>query len=172
MPIDDAYLAWLYGQIGSVRTRTPPNTYWKLLELLHAKEFTWSIEKDGNRAQDGIDLRSRFLDETGRTARAQWKSRPCTFLEMLVALAWAVAFEGGGNQKDRFWELIDNLGLTECNDLDPPDEPTLNMILDKVIYRDYAPNGAGGLFPLSTDKPDQRDVELWYQANAYLLERL
>jgi hypothetical protein len=174
VPLDEAYFVWLYSQVGSVKLKNRAKSYWKLLRLLHQREFTWSnVEMDANRAQEGKDLRLQFFRETGiESDDSGWMDLPCSFLELLVALAWAVAFEGGGTQQDRFWELINNLGLTECTDAYPPEERILDRILDKVIDRSYGPSGVGGLFPLSNPTQDQRDVELWYQANAYLLEQL
>lgn len=175
MPLEEAYFVWLYGQVGSVTNRNRSKTYWKLLRLLHQKEFTWSrrkFENDGNRAQYGKDLRLDFLRETAiRDDEPGWLEMGCSMLELLVALAIKLAFEGDGEPSQWFWDMMGNLGLTECTDAHPPDETIVNHILDKVINRDYAPNGAGGLFPLLKPKQDQRDVELWYQANAYLLER-
>jgi hypothetical protein len=174
MPLDEAYFVWLYSQVGSVKLRNRSKTYWKLLRLLFQKEFTWQgIEKDGNRAQDGKDLRVQFLRETNTVVDEEgWLEMGCSFLEMMIALAWQLAFEGGGEQHERFWEMIDNLGLLDCTDAHPPDEAIVDHILNKVINRDYSPDGAGGLFPLQRTSEDQRRVELWYQANAYLLERL
>lgn len=174
MPLDETYFVWLYSQVGSVTLRNRSKTYWKLLRLLFKKEFTWrDIEKDGNRAQDGKDLRMQFLRETKTVVDEDgWLEMGCSFLEMLIALAWKLAFEGGGEQSERFWEMIDNLGLLECTDAYPPEDVIVDHILNKVIDRDYSENGAGGLFPLQRTDEDQRGIELWYQANAYLLERL
>lgn len=174
MPLDDAYFVWLYSQVGSVKNRNRAKTYWSLLRLFHKKEFTWStIEKDENRAQDGKNLRLTFLRETSaKVDDPAWMDMGCSFLEMLIALADQISFAGGGVRDERFWEMIDNLGLTECTDANPPDELVLDRILNKVIEREYGQNGAGGLFPLECPREDQRYVELWYQANAYLLERL
>lgn len=174
MPLDETYFVWLYSQVGSVRNRNRAKTYWTLLRLLFQKEFTWSnIMMDENRAQDGVDLRYIFRDETGTDLNeAGWESYGCSMLELLIALSIKLAFEGEGEAKDWFWVLIDNLGLTECTDANPPDPNIIEEILEKVIVRGYAPNGAGGLFPLSDSQEDQRGVELWYQAQAYLLERL
>lgn len=175
-PLDEAYFVWLYSQVGSVTEKDPTKTYWDLMRILYDTQFMWvrSIEKDGNRAQDGKDLRRQFLRDTKTRYKdkAGWLELECSFLEMMVALSWAVAFEGGGTPEERFWEMIHNLGLTECTDANPPEITIVKHILNKVITRDYAPNGAGGLFPLKNSHEDQRDVELWYQANAYLLESL
>lgn len=175
MPLDEAYFVWLYSQVGSVKNRNRSKTYWKLMRLLHQKEFTWSnIEMDENRAHDGRDLRRTFLDETGEVCdELSWMDMGCSMLELLVVLSGKLAWEDDGmDQTGWFWQLIENLGLIECTDAYPPDPRIIDEILDKVIERDYASNGAGGLFPLSHSHEDQRDVELWYQAQAYLLERL
>lgn len=174
MPLDEMYFVWLYGQVGSVDLKNRARTYWTLLKFLYEKQFTWTdIENDENRAQDGKDLRHEFLRETGTPMdEPEWLGMDCSFLELLIALSRTLAFEGGGEPKERFWELISNLGLLECTDAYPPDEMIVNHILDKVINRDYSRNGVGGLFPLKSADRDQRRVELWYQANAYLLERL
>lgn len=175
MPLDETYFVWLYSQVGSVKNRNRSRTYWKLLRLLHGKEFTWSnIEMDENRAHDGKDIRRTFLTETNtRNDDPTWMDLGCSMLELLIGLSGKLAWENDEfNQSGWFWQLIENLGLTECTDANPPDPRIIDEILDKVIERDYAPNGAGGLFPLKNYNEDQRDVELWYQAQAYLLERL
>lgn len=174
MPLDEMYFVWLYSQVGSVKNRNRSTTYWKLLRLLYQKEFTWSrkFDLDGNRAQDGKDLRGDFLRETNSLVdEPGWLELECSMLELLIALSNKLAWEGDGEPKDWFWDMIKNLGLDECTDAHPPDPDIVDHILNKVINRDYAKNGAGGLFPLMKPKQDQRDVELWYQANAYLLER-
>lgn len=179
MPLDVAYFEWLYSQVGSVDSKNLTKTYWALLRLLHKKEFTWdpkTMERDGNRAQDGKDLRQEFMRETGIRVPARekdWLNYGCSFLELMVALAWHLEFEDADkNQSEWFWVLIDNLGLTECTDANPPNPDTINLILDTVIDRQYAPSGAGGFFPLENAEEDQREVELWIQLNKYLLERL
>ena len=175
VPIDEAYFTWLYSQVGSVTVRNRSKTYWNLLRYLYKKQFSWldDVEKDANRAQDGKDLRREFLNETGTPLYdVDWLDLECSMLELLVGLSTKLAFEGDGEPDEWFWQLIGNLGLMWCTDATPPDEYVWDQIINKVINRDYAPNGAGGLFPLQHTNEDQRGVELWYQANAYLLERL
>lgn len=186
MPLDEAYFVWLYSQVGSTKNRNRSGSYWQLLKLLFEKEFTWSnsMEKDENRAQDGKDLRREFLRDDnnlqGQIAlrkeaeQSGWLDYDCSVLEMMIALSWKLAFEGEGEPRDWFWTLIKNLGLLECTDANPPEPIIVDRILNKIINREYACNGAGGLFPLTDmhGKQDQREVELWYQAQAYILERI
>lgn len=172
MPLDEAYLVWLYSQVGSVRNRNRSKTYWSLLRLLYRKEFIWSIPMDENRAHDGRDLRGEFLRDTNNVVDdPDWMSLGCSILELMVALSRKLAFDGGGEPRDWFWDLINNLGLSECTDANGVNEDAVEHILEVLIHRQYAENGAGGLFPLTHPQQDQRNVELWYQAQGYLLER-
>jgi hypothetical protein len=45
-----------------------------------------------------------------------------------------------------------------------------NAILDRVIRREYEPDGTGGFFPLQNPLEDQTQVEIWYQMAAYINE--
>ncbi|MFZ1684153.1 MAG: hypothetical protein WAU88_08510, partial [Candidatus Zixiibacteriota bacterium] len=67
---------------------------------------------------------------------------------------------------------IQVLNLFQYNDLEYNDqaEATIDEVLNRVIFRTYDARGNGGLFPLRRPQRDQREVELWYQASAYLLE--
>lgn len=174
MPLDDDYITWLYSQVdGEVDSKNKATTYWTLLKLLYSREFTWSrrVAKDANRAHDGTDLRREFIREKDISrANPNWISMPCSVLEMMVALAFKLEWDSDGiSQGEWFWKLIDNIGLLECTDANPPDPRIVENVLDMVISRTYARNGAGGLFPLHQSDHDQREVELAYQAQEYLL---
>lgn len=175
LPLDEAYLVWLYSQVGSVDVRNRSKTYWKLLRFLYGKEFTWTkkVPRDANRASDGKNLRNRFIEDAGlRRVDTGWLNEACSVLEMMVALSWKMEFDSiGKDQADWFWEMIDNLGLTECTDANPGEDVVLNAIINKVLNREYAPTGRGGLFPLDDPPEDQRGVELFMQSEAYLQER-
>lgn len=170
-PLDEQYLTWLYSQVGSVKLRSPSRTYWSLLRRLYVKEFVWIIPNDDNRLEDGRELRYQFLEDAGiDDPDPIWMGMGCSMLEMMVALSRRLAFETEGEAKWWFWKLIANLGLERCSDSKPCSEEKVDETLDAVIWRTYAPNGQGGLFPLRDTTQDQRDVEIWYQLNAYLLE--
>lgn len=179
-PLDQLYFEWLYSQVSPDDEEDPRKTHWKLLELLHRKEFVWDqIERDENRAEDGKAERMEFLRNTrtkiSNRAESVWMEEPCSVLEMLVALAFRMAFQSIDDAHTPvfwFWEMMENLDLAKCTDADPIDEMTFHIIIERVLNREYGTKGAGGLFPLNHTKQNQQDVELWYQAEAYLLEHI
>lgn len=172
-PLDESYFVWLYDQVGSVAEKNPSRTYWRMLRQLYTKEFVWIIPNDDNRAEDGRDLRVEFLTDTKVDRVEQgWLELGCSMLELLVGLSRRLAFEAEGEPSVWFWQLIENLGLEKYNDnvLDHSEE-RIDDILNQVIWRTYKRNGQGGLFPLRRAAEDQREVEIWYQLSAYVLER-
>lgn len=175
--IDGAYLEWLYSQVGIVQNRNPERSYWKLLRQLYTKQFLWFVPNDDNRVEDGRALRPQFIDETGfqlGDSYEEWLALECSMLEMLIALAQRVAFESDGQPAEWFWRLMHNLELDEYSDLiyEIAISEEVEEVLDRVNNRTYDANGSGGLFPLRDPRSDQRDTEIWYQKEAYLLEEL
>lgn len=172
-PLDELYLKWLYSKISSVRLRDPSRTYWNLFRQLYTKEFVWIIPNDDNRAEDGKDLRYEFLEEQGvDEVDPDWIRLGCSMLELLIALSRRLSFEDDGEPRGWFWQMLANLGLNEFNDANYNEQAQseIDQALDTVIWRTYSPDGFGGLFPLKTPEKDQREVEIWYQLGAYLLE--
>lgn len=172
-PIDELYLKWLYSLIGDVELKSPSRTYWSLVRQLFKTEFVWVVPNDDNRVEDGRDLRYVFVDVTGVDPDDKWWSLGCSFLEMFVALSHHLEFEDGRRKANKwFWRLMDNLDLEVYNDKNYTDESfsAINEILERVNFRQYQPDGSGGMFPLEYPTKDQREVEIWYQLNAYLLE--
>lgn len=142
-----------------------------LLHTLFSISFFSIVPHDENRAQDGLWLRWEF-------ARDMQEDIPCTVLEMLIMLAKRVAYElqDSVNERDTgeiFWEMMHNIGLDSLDD-DCFHEVEGRYIVEetvrKVLDRTYRRNGDGGLFPLRKTTFDQREVELWYQAQAYICE--
>lgn len=169
-PLDELYFKWLYSQVGSVRT-SRSRTYWKLLRQLYTKEFVWIIPNDDNRAEDGRDLRYEFIeDQQLDDVDSNWLGLGCSMLEMLIGLSRRLAFEAEGRPRDWFWHLIKTLGLDDYTDNTDFPYDKVDDVLNRVIWRTYSRNGNGGLFPLHKTTKDQRDVEIWYQLSAYLLE--
>lgn len=174
VPLDEAYIQWLYSQVGSVKIRHSSSTYWNLLRQLYTKEFVWFVPNDDNRAEDGKSLRYEFIEElelelVDRESR-EWMLMPCSFLEMIIALAKRMAREDGDSPRGWFWHFIQVLGLdVYADNIDLPHQE-IEEILDRVIWRTYRRDGHGGLFPLKHPREDQREVEIWYQFSAYFRE--
>ena len=171
-PLDELYLTWLYSQVGSVKIKNPEKTYWSLLRLLYSKEFIWIVPNDDNRVADGRELRFDFIDEEGLfDVDDEWMSLGCSMLEMLVALSRRLSFESEGEPRVWFWHILRNIGLEVYNDTKPIPFDAIDEQLNQIIWRTYEPDGTGGLFPLQWPEKDQRDIEIWYQLSAYILER-
>lgn len=175
-PLDELYFVWLYSQVGSVEIRDPSRTYWSIIKRLYTKEFVWFVPNDDNRSEDGKDLRREFLREerpilVRQAGKNEWLRMGCSVLEMMVGLSRRLAFEADREPRDWFWEMLDNLKLSSYRDSDRIPEDRVDEILDRLIFRTYRSDGVGGLFPLDDPHEDQREVEIWYQLSAYLLER-
>ena len=48
------------------------------------------------------------------------------------------------------------------------DEDLVEDVLDKFLYREYEPNGKGGLFYIKNCEEDMRDLNIWSQLCYYL----
>lgn len=173
--LNNAYFNWMYQLIYDERY-SKKLSYRKLLYLLHDTEFTYTVPMDGNRYEDGIDLRYRFGYENGHKGAviAEYlNDRPCSVLEMLIALAIRLEEhimddpEAGNRTGQWFWNMITNLGLGSMDDV-KFDRNRAEKNIQRFLNRDYERNGKGGLFTVEHCKYDLRDVEIWYQACWYL----
>ena len=169
------YFQWL---CGIVHADDPDCSFYSLMRALFEHTFRWSVDNDGNRAEDGECLRDDFADQSPYLDYSSIGG-PCNVLEMMVALAGRINQDiMWSPNNDRtvvwFWEMISNLGLDEYDD-DNWEEPRSRMmvdfVLDRWLDRRYRPDGIGGIFPLKDPLEDQRDVEIWYQMNTYFLEK-
>lgn len=162
---NNIYLEWLALEIG-VDTRD----YYYLLKVLFEKEFVWLVANDDNRISDGLELRMEFLDEHPREDPADLIDYVCV-LEVIAALTRRLEFQTDIPAIEWGTKLLRNLSLTKYKgQLTQIRENHVNDILDRLVWRQYGPNGVGGLFPLERPKEDQTQVEIWYQASAYILE--
>lgn len=148
----------------------------KLLSRLHDTVFFYTIAMDGNREADGIDLRYRFgyeKDYTDAEIAECLDDRPCSVLEMLIALAIRCEEhimddpDIGNRTGQWFWIMIENLGLRYMDD-DRYREQMADHTISRFLNREYAPNGDGGLFTVNNDHHDLRTAEIWYQMCWYL----
>ena len=154
------YYSWLIRQLNI----SSDCNYTKLLKKLFDTDFIYIMDRDQNRAEDGVELRQRYCETTGYGLSM---NRPCSVLELMISCAMHVeAFMNSADYKDRtnvwFWEMITSLGLRSYNDI-RYDELEVTTILMRFMNRNYEPNGRGGLFTVINPEEDMRSVEIWYQ---------
>lgn len=173
--INSRYFRWMFDLVCGKRYAKEVS-FKRLLEHLHNTEFIFSIPKDENRAEAGIDLRYRFVRIIREEGCLDYLDGPCSVLEMMVALAIRMEEivddpEYGDRTGQWFWGMVVNLGLGSMTD-SRYDEQYVDDILDRFLYRDYEPDGRGGLFTVRRTDEDLRSVEIWYQMCWYLDEFL
>lgn len=169
------YGDWLVQKVGFER-----KGYGSLMELMHVTPFTYRIERDRNRAEDGRYLRNEFAEEIGADPEmvVLWHESPdmASVLEVLVALACRLENEyigdpGSNHPEVIFWEMLCNLGF------DTPRARNahfrMHYCYEILMYwtgRMYDRRGNGGLFPMRRTRRDQRKLEIWDQAMEYVSE--
>ena len=169
--INDEYFEYLY-ELTDAKRFSKAVAYRKLLMRLHSIEFTWSVPFDDNRADDGIQLRRKFSLARNDLSLSDYITGPCSVLEMMVALAVRCeTIMEDDRYGDRigqwFWGMVHSLGLTPMSDSEF-DRRFVDDVIAKFLNREYAPNGAGGLFTIRHCEHDLRNVEIWCQLSWYL----
>lgn len=170
----EEYFFWLCSIVGA---DDPDPSYIKLMRALHRFDFYTIVDNDINRGEDGKRLRDDFMHLYDMASCPEIEG-PCTVLEMLIGLAIRIdediMWEEGENRTSIwFWTMIENLGLDVLDDEafeDCDAYETVENVLCVFLSRSYSKDGVGGLFPLKNPAKDQRDVEIWYQMNAYFVE--
>lgn len=173
--LNDQYFDWMYALVRD-DGYSERLSYRRLFRHLNSREFTYILDMDGNRAEDGSTLRYRFAYECGYSYDLIDEclgTGPCSVLEMMVALALRCeeSIMDDPDVGDRtglwFWHMVNNLGLGTMND-DSFDARYTNEVIDRFLNREYGPNGEGGLFTVARSRQDMREVEIWCQMHWYL----
>lgn len=181
------YEDWLLKKINLDNRNGFRKSYSNLLIDLHFIKFTYKIEKDKNRAEDGIYLRNEFLASNQPETISM--ANPCSVLEMLVALSLRMGTEYIGTEEtidNIFISLLDNLYLLDFNNnhyYSLTSGKITNIVLS-WLNRDFSPSGTGSIFPLKCDTiydlsgivggkkyPDQRNIEIWEQMQCYINDK-
>ena len=167
------YFEWIF-EVTCGKRYAKLISYRKLLMYLHDREFVYSIPRDGNRADDGINLRRRFALAHGYDDDITYYLHgPCSVLEMMVALAKRCEeslmdnAERGDRTGQWFWGMISNLGLGSMTD-DEFDKGYVEEVINIFLNREYEPDGKGGLFTVKHCEYDLRTIEIWIQLCWYL----
>lgn len=167
----DIYYEWLMSQVMYKDMKRAGRDYSLLLECLHKAQFVPLLDKDRNRLDDGKYLRFIFGTES-----AYWDEIKggCTFLEMLIGISIRInddifEIDDSASPARWFWMMMENCGLDKYTN-DAWNEVEVVDKIGDIINRCYEFDGNGGLFPLKNPKEDQRNVEIWYQMQSYILE--
>lgn len=163
--LKEKYFYWLCSLVGLERNQRAKQPFLHL-QFLHEKEFYHIIRDDANRELDGQALRVRFGDEYDVTDAVQKLAGPCSMLEMMVGLALRMEELMDGTVDDAsperwFWEMMTNLEIADDD---------FERTVENCIDRNYDMDGYGSLFPIHRPEQDMREVPVWMQMNAYLIE--
>lgn len=168
----EAYFHWLVEQVREQGTTHQEKTYWDVLRLMFEKEFIWitNAGNDDNRIEDGLDLRIEFFHENGVNGSKKTFG-PCSVLEVMIGISRRLAWAAGDGPEGWAWQLLRNLELHKMYDpMTYHKRRKSDEILERLIWRNYSPDGAGGFFPLAWPSGDQTKIEIWYQMNEYIGE--
>lgn len=179
-PNSPTYFEWLTSQVDPFVGR---GSHIRFFTILHNTTYVPMMDLDENRAVDGVNLREIYVRNYNLDVSSDLVvDTPCSMLEFLVALASRMNYIYSHTNENcttqMFWEMMDNIGFgyyTTTDDsfaMNPELENQFEETIDAVIHRVYSADGAGNLFPLKNPKYDQRNVEVWYQMNSYLIEKM
>lgn len=177
--LENLYFEWVYNLVCNDKYYKRLS-YRQLLYFLYDTDFYYVLERDSNRASDGIGLRYRFGYECGYPREIidqELGEKPCSVLEVMVSLALNIEEDimddptYGNRLGQWFWGMIVNLGLGSMDD-EKFDPGYVEYVIYRFLNREYKKNGEGGLFTVHDIKVDMRKAELWYQAMWYLDEFL
>ena len=175
--IQDEYLGWLYDLVCGPEETNEPSYKLLMHELYFYSYDPVVLEMDYPRVVDGENLRYRFGQEHGYTyedVEEHLFDRPCSILELLIALARRCEDEIMCNTEfgDRtglwFWIMLTNLGLGKFTD-ESFNPDLVDDILETFVMRTYDRDGSNGnIFIFSDRTQDIRKIDLWYQMNWFI----
>ena len=175
MDWDKLYFNFL---VDKVATRSEAIMYSDLLHFLSVHSFIVSLPMDGNRAADGLELRTEFAQsyKSGihyHSILNGIDQVECSILEMLVALSVRIERDIMNDDfiGDRtglwFWAAIDSVGIKWPNE--EFDKFEADEKIDICMERGYDYEGHGSFFTVHNPPRDMRTTDIWYQANWWLM---
>lgn len=172
--INKEYFSWLCYLVDERKCQS----YTKLIDYLYKTEFMYILPMDGNRCEDGINLRYRFGYDHGiedPIIASLLDNKSCSVFEMMVALAVRVEEHIMQNPENGllpgrwFWKMIENLRLADMTD-DRFDGSYVNRAVWMFLNREYGSDGEGSLVYIPHSRYDLRSMDIWYQMMRYLSE--
>lgn len=167
--IYDFYFGWLSSLVVN---EDDFNKYNSLLQKLNNETFHYSLDMDGNRYQDGIDIRYRFgyeVDINSVYIEEYLDIREPSLLEVIAALV-VKAYEqilynseNGYNSVNLFYDIIKSLGLNENSTQEDVYGCAVNL-----YNHSYGLKGEGGMFTIPNATEPVNEQEIWVQMMWYL----
>lgn len=145
-----------------------------VLSYLFKKEYVWYTDLNATQAMSSMDLRERFDPDNADEAKEE---RPCSVLELLVALAVDIeenicGVYGHENPARWFWEWLNNLGIDDRCTGRGYSKDYLDQCIDDWLEGDITRSGKRSPFPIKRKGVDQRKKTLWMQCMAYVNENM
>lgn len=169
--IEEQYFDWLCNFVIPDRRSF---RHYTLLAKLHSMEFKPSLEMDFNRATDGTDLRRYFSYE--QRCSEPMKNKPCTVLEMMIALAKRMEsqilleYDAGDRTPLWFSVMLESLGIDTMSD-SVFDEDVVEQAISRFNNRTFLKDGTGSLFTVNDVNIDMRKLDIWYGMCAYVADK-
>lgn len=160
---ENEYFEWLCEYVALNRGHDQ-NTL--LIQQLYSVPYKAIFTDDDNRISGGLNLRNYYAYDVGIWSGSIKK--PCTVLEVLIGLADSIVSIMGDSVSRWFWEMLDNMTLTDYTDSNY-DSYQVSKIIGNWLERKIARNGEFTPFPLKYG--NVRNMPLRDQMNAYLNER-
>ena len=171
----DGYFLWLCSLVNADMDR-----YSELLFCLHDIDFSWCIDQDSGRAEEGLNLRNEYYTLSNYTA--DWvmlMDKPCSVLEALIPIAKRMSdmLEGdnsGDTTRVWFWKFLENLKLKKFNNVfvqhDENSDYDIKIAVINWLNREFEFDGTGSIFPLKHPKYDERNRTIVYQMYDYFFD--
>lgn len=166
------YFDFLCRQVG-IEGNCEENSYFRLAEYMMKLPFYCEMPADKNREDEALELRRGYSDAPKGEAKV---------FEVLVRMALDMYEMSDGltdnNRPERwFFLMISNLGLSSVDDKSWENWPEDSAEMVKIqlmiwLNREFEYDGNGSPWPLENPKNDQVMVEMWYQMNGYLMEKI
>ncbi len=166
------YYIWITNLIKNSQTKR----YKRLYDYLHDYPYRWTDVYDENRAYDGFALRERFglLNDIPIEDIYSWiDDDPCSLFEMMVGLAFRCEetimedFDKGDRTETWFRVMTDSMGLSKFTNT-AFSTAEIDFIVERMLNKEYAADGNGGLFYIPNCDKDLREYEIWYQLSFFL----
>lgn len=181
--METSYFQWLCALI---HADSFEKSYYILCGELFKYPFWVKVQRDANRNNDGLELRHEYIEEMIESSVEPFEdlsikvAENCSMLELFIGIAKRMNDElmtedSGDKTHEYFWEMMKNLGLDEFDDEKFGEETgactvQVRDILGNFNERRYKRDGSGGIFPLRHPEKSQKNVEIWYQMQAYINE--